>query len=324
MDKPRVSLEQYEEMMKRQSTYVPGSIADLIERFMAACPTLGLDSGYRLRKIQRHAVLGPMLAVDLKREDVIEFCQARRKEVCAATVTHDVVCLFTVFKYAGSGVWKDCRAVSAAEILAAKPFLTREGLVGKSQPRERRPAAEEVAALDAYFAKQNEHDRTKVDMVQLSRWQRLSSRRVGESCKIVWPDWAPYDQTIVVRGMKDPKRKGKIKTVALTAEASDMLWEMAYEMNERPELRTDQPRIFPYNSKTASARYTMAKIALGIENLHLHDSRRECISNLAEGGFSSQQIRMVSGHETTVILDRTYNRPDPAKFKDMQPMAAQR
>lgn len=314
MDKPRFTLAQY------RAVTTAGTIANLIEKYMMEIPT-GIDTRYRLRKLQRQPIAA-LMGNAYKRADVIEYCRGRRKEVCAATVMHDVVCLSNVLKYAGSGAWADCLDVSAAELIAAKPFLTRHGLVGKSQPRDRRPAPEEVSTLESYFAKQNDHARTKVDMVLLARWQRASSRRIGESCKLLWLDWAPYDQTTVVRGMKDPKRKGKIKTVALPVEASEMLWEMAYEMNERPELRTDERRIFPFNSKTASARYTMAKKALGIEGLRLHDSRRDCASKLSEKGYSSNQIRMVTGHETTAILDRTYNRPDPAKFKDMQPVAA--
>lgn len=313
MEKPRVTLAQYRAVQQQ------GTVANLIQRYMDEIKT-GVDAGYRMRKLQRHPIAA-MLATDLKRSDVIGYCRERRKEVCAATVTHDIVCLSTVLKYAGSGVWKDCLDVSAAEVIAAKPFLTRHDLIGKSQPRDRRPTDDEFAMLSAYFAQQNEHARTKVDMVKLTRWQRVSSRRVGESCKILWLDWHPFDQTQVVRGVKDPKRKGKVMKAALTKEASDMLWEMVYEMNDRPELRTDERRIFPYNSRTASARYTMAKKALGIQGLRLHDSRRDCISNLAESGFSSQQIRMVSLHETTAILDRTYNKPDPAKFKDLAPAA---
>lgn len=317
MRKPKVNYMEY--IATRNAIKTAGTVANLIERYMQAfanTETIGTDTQYRLRMLQR-STLGAMLATSLKRSDVIGYCQERRKTVAAATVNHDVVCLSTVLKYAGSGVWADCLDVSAAEVLAAKPFLSKHDLIGKSIPRERRPQPEEVSTLEAYFAKQNEHERTKVDMVLLTRWQIASGRRVGESCKLLWEDWNRESQTILVRKMKDPKRKNKQKVVALTAEAQALLVELDATRNPA------EPRIFPFNSKTASARYTMAKKALGIEGLRLHDSRRDCASRLSEQGYSSNQIRMVTGHETTVILDRTYNKPDPAKFKDMRPAARQ-
>lgn len=318
--KPRVSPQQYEEMMKRNSAYAQGSIADLIERFMRACPDMGLDHRYRYRKLQRQPIAA-LLGNAYKREDVIEFAQARRLEVSAPTVMHDIVCLSNVLKYAGSGVWKDTRTVSAAELIAAKPFLVREGLMGKSQSRDRRPQLEEVVALLAYFAMQNENDRTLVDMVLLTRWQIASSRRIGESCKLLWVDWRFADQTILVRKMKDPKKKNKQKVVALPPEAQAMFMDMAYEMNERPELRTDEPRIFPFNSRTASARYTMAKMPgaatpEGIFDLHLHDCRRECASVLLELGYTVRQVMMVTGHERETGALNVYTKPDPATFKN--------
>ena len=318
MDKPRITLAQYEDMMKRNSLYAAGTIADLIERFMGAC-AVGKDHKYRYRKLQRQPIA--LLAGNAyKREDVIEFAQARIKEVCAATVNHDIVCLSNVLKYAGSGVWKEHRDVSAAELIAAKPFLSRQGLMGKSQARTRRPQLEEVQALLTYFAKQNEFAGTSVDMVLLTKWQIASGRRIGESCKLLWEDWRREDQTILVRKMKDPKRKAKQKVVALTPEAQAMLLELEAERDQ------NEPRIFPFNSKSASARYTMAKLpgaatSEGIFDLRLHDCRRECISVLIERGYTARQVMMVSGHERETGALNVYTKPNPATFKDLRPAA---
>lgn len=303
--------------MQRQSIYAAGSIADLIERYVKACPDLGADHKYRYRKLQRQPI-ALLMGNAYKREDITEFATERRKDVCAATVQHDIVCLSNVLKYAGSGAWKDCRDVSVKELNKAKPLLTKLRLIGKSEPRERRPMPEEIAALLAYFAKQNATAGTTTDMVLLTRWQIASGRRIGESCKLLWVDWNREDRTVLVRKMKDPRNKNKQKVVALTAVAHAMLLEL------EPLRNLNEPRIFPFKSKTASARYTMAKIALGITNLHLHDSRRECFSRLSEQGYNSNQIRLASGHETNAMLDRVYARADPAKFKDMAPAATTR
>jgi integrase len=198
-----------------------------------------------------------------------------------ATVNQDIATIRGVLKYAGSA-WDDCEDVSDAAISAAMPFLTKHNLVGKSTPRKRRPTDDEKRRLEEYFAAQNDHERTVVDMVKVSLWQRASSRRIGESCALLWIDWRPEDRTILVRKMKDPKNRTKSKWVALTEEAQALLYEWAYEMDEKPELRTAETRILPYNKHTCSARYTLAKHALGIVDLRLHDDRRDCGSHMVE------------------------------------------
>jgi integrase len=150
-------------------------------------------------------------------------------------------------------------------------------------------------------------------MVRVSRWQHASSRRIGESCALLWRDWEPVKQTILVRKMKDPKNRAKQKWVALPWDAQDLLYEWAYEMDAKPELRNDEPRILPYKSKTCSQRYTKAKKLLGIENLHLHDDRRDRGSRLVEeDGHSAEEAIQYTGHDTTDVFQKTYMVLDPA------------
>jgi integrase len=253
--------------------------------------------------------LGPILAAELRKEDIIEYCDERRKKVCAATVGGDMTCLTSVLKYAGSAPKWNCAGVSESAIKAAHPFLSKHCLIGKSTPRKRRPTAEEKAALEAHFAKQNHHKRTITDMVKVSRWQHASSRRIGESCALLWRDWNPEKQTIFVRKMKDPKNRVKQKWVALPWDAQDLLYEWAYAMDPRD----DEPRILPFNSKTCSQRYTLAKKLLGIVDLHLHDDRRDRGSRLVEeDGHSAEEAIQYTGHDTTDVFEKTYMVLDPA------------
>jgi integrase len=295
--------------------YTPGSVAELIERFIkemdGGVRPLGESHRYTLRRIQREPI-GAKVAVELEDSDIIDFCRARRNCVVAATVGQDFTFLTGVFKYA-KAAWRECKKIPVSEFKDSKTFLMKNGLVGKSQPRTRRPTKEEKAALEAHFAQQNEHPRTKTDMVRVSKWQHASSRRIGESCALLWPDWNPDKQTIFVRKMKDPKNRAKQKIVALPWDAQALLYEWAYEMNDRPELRDDEPRILPYNDKTCSQRYTLAKKLLGIENLHLHDDRRDRGSRLVEeDGHSAEEAIQYTGHDTTDVFQRTYMVLDPA------------
>jgi integrase len=296
MDKPRVTYAQVFGMK-----YEKGSIGDLIERFVkemdGGVRPLGYTHRYTLKRLQ-HAPIAKKLAADLTKSDVIDHCRERRKTVCGATTMQDVASLVGVLKYAGAA-WNDCDKISDAIIKAAKPFLTKHNLIGKSTPRTRRPMADEKVALEAHFAAQNAHARTVVDMVKVSRWQHASSRRISESCALLWPDWRPEHQTILVRKMKDPKNRAKSKVVALPSDAQALLYEWAHEIDAKPELRTDEPRILPYNSHTCSARYTLAKKALGIVGLRLHDDRRDRGSRLIEEeGYSAEEAIQFTGTTT--------------------------
>lgn len=313
MEKPKIS---YAEFAAAQMKYPTGSVAAIIERFIREMDgtlekpgvrPLGVSHRYTLRALQEMPI-AQKIAAQLRKQDIIEHCQMRRaKPVQAATVGGGITALVGVLKYAGSAPHWDCDGVSDKAIKKARPFLVKHGLIGKSIPRTRRPAAEEKLALEQHFADQNHHPNTVTDMVRVSKWQHASSRRIGESCLLLWPDWLPEDQTILVRKMKDPKNRNKSKVVALPWDAQALLYEWAYEMDEKPELRTDEPRILPFNSKTCSQRYTMAKKKLHIENLHLHDDRRDRGSRLVEeDGHTAEEAIQYTGHDTTDVFQRTY------------------
>jgi integrase len=302
----------------------PGTVAALIERYISEMDggirPLGGSNRITLRRMQRHW-LGTKVAAELDKRHVIDYCRERRKDVCPATINGDLTSLTSVLKYAGSA-WEDCENVSDAAISAAKPFLKKHDLLGKSVPRTRRPTADEKQTLEAHFAAQNQHPRTTTDMVRVSKWQRASSRRIGESCALLWRDWLPDERTILVRKMKDPKNRAKRKVVALPHDAQALLFEWAYELDAKPELRNDEPRILPFNSKTCSQRYTLAKKELKIENLHLHDDRRDRGSRLVEeDGYSAEEAIQFTGHETTAIFQRTYMVLNPSLVATKGPVS---
>lgn len=118
--------------------------------------------------------------------------------------------------------------------------------------------------------------------------------------------WRIEKRTCLVRDLKNPKGKGYHGVFPLLGRAWDIV--MA-----QPRL-TDKPseRIFPFNPKTCSARYTLAKAALGITGLRLHDSRRHKFSGMLEQGYSVAQVQQVSLHTNANILLGSYVTTDPA------------
>lgn len=296
------------------------TVAQVIERFIRAMDgldgeppvkTLGQSHRILLQSLQR-APIGAKDARKLDRKDIIAHCQERRKTVKAATVNQDFTYLSGALNYAGSA-WDDCDGISAASCTAAKPFLKKHQLIGKSTPRTRRPTAQEVVALLAHFAIENERPQNEIDMVKVARWQLASCRRISESCRVEWLNWDPVGHTMLVHKMKDPKNRNKTKRVALTAAATELLYEWAWAMNDNPASWNDpETRILPYKSTSCSARYTLAKIALeptcpGIRSLRMHDSRRDKFTRLVEDdGYSLEEAILFSGHETIAIPQRNY------------------
>ena len=325
LEKPKVK---YSDFLKSK-VVEDVTVALLIERYIAEMETVkpcGDSQKYVLRAMARRAI-GAKAATSLKHGDIIEYARTRRQErvihsqdrlVGAATAGQELSYLSVVLKYAGPA-W-DCAGVTAAAILSAKPWLMKQGVIGKSAPRDRRPTAEELVSLEAIAHERNKQRGTKIDLVKLARWQIASCRRVSETCRIEWRGWNEQDQTMLVTKVKDPRTRNKTKQAALTSEAQAMLYELAWEMNARPETWGDrEPRIFPWNSKSASQAYADIKRKAGVQGLRLHDSRREGCTRLIEAGYKTTQAIMVSLHETDAIFQRNYMRQDPASFKDLQP-----
>ena len=315
--KPKLTYAEF--VAAQESRHKKGTVAWIIDRFQREMDGTTDQPGVRpLKDSHRYSLLrlkrapiGSLIAAELSRKDVIEHCRRRieQEKVLPQTVMQDVTYLSGTLKYAGSA-WDDCEGITAAAVDAAKPFLTKNGLIAKAPARTRRPTSDELAALLDYFERQNGHPRTRTDMVVMLLWQNYSGRRIGESCKLLWADWNRDAQTIVVRGMKDPKRRDKTKTLALTPEAQAMLV-------ARWDIRDpSEPRIFPFNAKSCSARHTLAKKALGFGDLRLHDSRRDRCSKLVEQGYSSHQCIQVSGHDTTQIFDKVYCKPSVSIFHE--------
>jgi integrase len=244
---------------------------------------------YSLKAIQRRP-LGKRRPESICEEDIIDYCEARRKDgVCAATVNQDVTYLSGVFKYARSA-WKEGREGAAKVLVAietARPFLVKHELIGKSAPRKRVPTDEEVAKLLAYYEAHpgpGEPDRHRTDAA-------------GNPTPMY-----------LIRDLKHPTKKvGNHKSFPLFPELAEII-------RRQPRLRPADPteRVFPFSPESVSQSYIAAKKACGIENLRLHDNRRAAITMWLARLKSPHKVKQISGHETTAILERVYDATDPA------------
>lgn len=307
--KSRITYAQFiAQQQKKQLT-----IAVIISRYMDAMNgtngeqgirPLGQSQMYSFGAMKRSSI-GKVGAFDLKHHHVIAYARERAITVKPPTIMHDLSDLSVVLKYAGAA-WDDCLGLSAEPVKVAKHFLSKHGIAQPSRPRDRRPTPEELETLIWYYHFPPAHGKAReIDMALMTYWQYASGRRISESCRALWTQWNREEQTLVVVGMKDPRTRKKTKTVALTPEAQALL-EALWEVRD-----PNEPRIFPYNSKSISASYTLAKHRIGINGLRLHDSRRECSSRLVERGYSAPEAILFTGHDSTKIFEKTYMRLKP-------------
>ena len=258
---------------------------------------MGLSHRYTLRTIQGSPI-GAKSPEDLKAVDFLEHCKRRKAAgVQPQTISHDVGYLSGMLKYAVE-IWEHPEAELAyAAYRKAKPQLIREQLIAKSMPRDRRPTQEELERLLARFAQDPKKPRKNIiPMVPVVKFSYLAGRRISETCRILWADIDHEKRTCMVRDLKNAKGKGFHDTFPLLGEAWDIV--MA-----QPKV---SDRIFPYNPKSCGAKYTLAKKALGITNLRLHDNRRHCFSHLFEQGYSVPEVQKVSLHRNATILLKNY------------------
>lgn len=317
----RITRRAFLRRQQMESQHPKKTVAELIERFIAdmdgtngqqALKPLSASHRYNLRGTQRR-LIGLKLAHALTKGDIIADARERRKTVCAATVNQDLVFLGGVLAFAGSA-YDDCEDVNTVCLVAAKPLLKKYQLVGKGNRRKRLPTDEEINRLVNFFVEYNARPRVKVNMVPVIMFALISTRRMGEICRMTWGDidWNYVDENgkaaarYMVRDCKHPtKKKGNDKWFP-------MLPGMPEIVRMQPR-KTDDPleRVFPYVAHTCSYLYWRSKKILGIQGLRFHDNRRSAITYWLKIFKNPQIVKLISGHEKDAdVLQTVYDGTD--------------
>lgn len=316
--KPRYTYAQFQAQQQEKCRQY--TVAAIIERVLvetAASPNMkqyGDSHACSLRAMQRMPI-GAKDARELSRQDIIEHCKMRRQTVKPPTVNQDMVYLGGVLDYASS-TWEDCEEITRAPIVAAKPFLKKHELIGKSVPRKRVATDDERARILQLFDEQNQHPNTTINMVDFTLAGLCSTRRRGELCRLAHGDidWDRKDAEgnatpmYLIRDVKHPTRKkGNDVWFPLFDDFAEII-------KRQPRLTPDDPteRVFPYKEGSVTQRFTDGCKKLGIPDLHLHDGRRLGITHWLSVFKNPHTVRRISGHVTIVVLERHYDATDPA------------
>ncbi len=283
------------------------SFGDLIDLHIADMKEVGKAPGRSkaatLSMLKRE--LGKLKLAELDRERIVKFGRQRALQGAGpVTLGMDIGVIKLVVQHAAAvhGV-----AAKVEPIDLGRLALKRLGLVGKSNERDRRPTEEELEKL---FGHWGANDRQLIPMTRIVRFAIATAMRQEEICRVTWNDLNARTKMLLIRDRKDPReKKGNDQRIPLLAVSGYDA--MALIEDQRAIRANDDDRIFPYNHKSISARFTRTCQELEIEDLHFHDLRHEGTSRLFEVGFEIQQVSLVTGHKDWKMLRRyTHLKPE--------------
>lgn len=271
-------------------------LKDLIDQYLAASPEIrGTQRGLLLR--MRGDSIGNRHAQKLMPMHVIAWMKERNLTVAPSTAAMDLGYLRSALDYAKQGL--GIEGVSKTPINDAMPILRRQRLIGSSETRTRIPTADETANILALL-RQKDPRNLNAEVIE---FQYESGRRIGESCRMIWPNLDKVNRTILICDLKHPRKKaGHNKRAALP--------DAAFEIIMRQDRLTNSPdeRIFKAEASTVGDAYRRSCKTLGIDGLHLHDSRARVVTHLLDQGYTEPQIMLVTLHDTARMIRARYNR----------------
>jgi integrase len=281
-------------------------LGDLVDVHVADMAEVGKplrrSKDYSLQLLKER--LGRVKVAGLSQDVLVEYGRKRAREGAGpVTVAAEFSYLGTIIAHAAAVHGVD---VTKEPVDYARIALTRLGIVGKGQERDRRPTQDELDRLCAYF---DASPGLTMPMSRIVRFAVATAMRQDEICRIRWDDTNPRTRTVTIKDRKDPRRKdGNDQRVPLIALTGYDAWAI---LQEQRQAITSQGRIFPYNGRSVGTSFRRACKALKIEDLHFHDLRHEATSRLFEAGLTIERVALVTGHKDWKMLRRyTHLKPE--------------
>lgn len=314
-EKPHYTYQQFVAQQPKVHTIAAACLWRIEEAKKPGARALGGSLFYTLGRLAREEIGSK--ALPLKPNDLVDHGRARiHAGVKPTTVNGDMTAIGSTLRD-----YVDAHELPAEWLNAltvGKRRMGKEQLIGSSHARERLPLLEEIDLLRKRFAEQNLHKRCRTDMVVVVDAELLTGRRISELCRIERRHVNVEKRTCWVYDLKNSKGKGYHGEFALIEGA----WEL---FEERLALIPNEPtaRLFPFNSKTCSQRYTLAKKRLQLTypnlfiDLRMHDNRAAAFVRLLRKGYTVEQIQKgVSLHKNNKTLVGHYLRIKAADLHD--------
>ena len=288
-------------------TTVPSgtTLGDLIDLHLNDMAEVGKPAqrskDWALQRLKRD--IGSWRLSHITREGILDFGRDRAKQGAGpATISGDLTFINTVLTHA-SVVYG--HIVPTEQLRLGRGALYRLGLVGKSLERDRRPTADELKRILAYFKMQ---PRLLIPMGRLTRFAVATAMRQGEITRVLADDFNEDTPSLLIRQRKHPREKAtNDQEIPLVADTG---FDAVALVKEQLEDVSPLGCIFPYNPRSVGTAFRRACQELDIDDLNFHDLRHEGISRLFEADWDIPQVATVSGHRDWKMLKRyTHLRP---------------
>lgn len=262
------------------------TVSAAISAYEAMFPqNIGRTKASDLRRLKTYDI-AKMDASKLTAKDLIRHVAERNRVVKPQTALNDLIWLRTVLKTMGVTLGFPINLQAFAQ---ASEVLRKQKLITKSAQRSRTISFREVINLGKYYRA----GRHRMPMVDIFLFGLFSSRRLEEITRLRWADNNDAKKTGLVTQVKHPTLKSQNDK---RFRYDDCAWRIAQRQPKFSEF------IFPYNPKSISANFTRACKVLGIDDLHFHDLRHSALTRLARKGYSIDQLRHFSLHDSYASL----------------------
>ncbi|GAB2507415.1 site-specific integrase [Microbulbifer agarilyticus] len=287
-DRREMQLQDPTERLKKQCRGY--TVGDVLQTYLDDFIDVGNFGRSKLATIKaliNRPDLADIDAMSLRRSDILDYLRRRLKEAKPQTVKNDIMWLSVAFKtIAASREWP----IAADEVSAAFDVASQTKMVKKAEQRDRRPT---LGELEQIIELSERSGRAEIPLGEVVLFAIFSARRQEEITKLRWDDLDCEKQRILVREAKDP-----VRPVSYWVHVPD---EALAVIERQP--RTDA-RIFPFDSKSISGRFTRMVKLLGIDDLRFHDLRHEAASYWFERGLQIHRVAQITGHRSWGTLKR--------------------
>ena len=238
------------------------------------------------------------LPAQLQKHHIKSFADQRMKQnVKPPTLLIDLNYIVAITEHGKH--WMELQ-VSSEQAKQVIRNLYKDGHVGRSSERDRRPSDNELKLLRLYF--QN-NDALTIPMGELMDFAITTGMRLGEICKIEWKDYDERGRKITIHERKHPSKKESHIVPLIGIKGLDP----HKIIRNSPSSKNRDGRIFPYNKDSVSTAFRRACNKIGIADLRFHDLRHEAISSFFEAGLQPQHVMLISGHSNLQQLSRYTN-----------------
>ncbi|MCK8134707.1 tyrosine-type recombinase/integrase [Pseudoalteromonas sp. 2CM28B] len=198
--------------------------------------------------------------------------------------------------------------LSKTQITQHFELLGKRGYIAKSGTRFRRLKKGEYRKILRAFWKRQQSSRVTENYVSLIvLYIELTVRR-SELLELTWSDVDFENNLITITPNKprsgEPNAEDRLRQMPLWGLAKKVLKKLK-PINVEPNAK-----IFNIKPGTITSKFGVIVRLLAIDDLRLHDLRREGVSRLLEQGFTKEQVKVFTGHKDSRMIDEVYQNID--------------